>query len=205
MKKQNIITSLFFITLACNVHAIEKYVTDNVDVYLRRGPGAQYALSNSAKAGEKVTELEKSSDGKYTRIQVSNGTTAWIESNKLNENPSYKELYFLLEAQLADYKNKANNVDQHHQNTVDDYVQKLQTAEKSIENLQNKNNELEKQIDEQRKQIDAMQNNQSIKLSQEDSKPENTNSNWLFNGGLIAGGGLILGLVLPSIIPKRRK
>lgn len=199
MKKQNIITFLAFFTLfSANVNAIDKYVRDDIDVYLRRGPGSQYAFSNSVKAGDKVTEIEKSVDGKYTRIQMSNGNIAWIETSKLNEQPSYRELFPSLEAKLAEYKDKVDNADKYRQSIINESNQKLQTNERLIESLQKKNSELEAQVKEQSKHIDSMMN-------QVDDKRRDLIVTWFTYGGLVAGGGFILGLILPRIIPSRRK
>lgn len=198
MKKQNIIVLLSFFAISFNGYAIDKYVTDNVDIYLRRGPGSQYAVSNAVKAGEKVVELEKSADGKFTRIQLNNGSTAWIETNKLNEQPSYKERFPALEAKLAEYQDKVDNAEANQQKLLSDYIQKLQTAEKSIETLQNKNEALEQQVKEQNSRIESM-------LNQVDDKRRDLIVTWFTYGGLVAGGGLILGLILPIIIPGRRK
>ncbi|WP_238786484.1 TIGR04211 family SH3 domain-containing protein [Gilliamella sp. ESL0232] len=198
MKKQNIIALLSFFAISFNGYAIDKYVTDNVDIYLRRGPGSQYAYSNAVKAGEKVVELEKSADGKFTRIQLNNGSTAWIETSKLNEQPSYKERFPVLEAKLAEYQDKVDNAEANQQKLLSDYIQKLQTAEKSIETLQNKNEALEQQVKEQNSRIESM-------LNQVDDKRRDLIVTWFTYGGLVAGGGLILGLILPRIIPNRRK
>lgn len=199
MKKQNIITFLAFFTLfSANVNAIDKYVRDDIDVYLRRGPGSQYAFSNSVKAGDKVTVLENSVDGKYARIQIGNGRIAWIETSKLNDQPSYRELFPSLEAKLAEYKDKVDNADKYRQSIINESNQKLQTNEKLIESLQKKNSELEAQVKEQSKHIDSMMN-------QVDDKRRDLIVTWFTYGGLVAGGGLILGLILPRIIPSRRK
>jgi SH3 domain protein len=198
MKKHNIIALLSFFAISFNGYAIDKYVTDNVDIYLRRGPGSQYAFSNAVKAGEKVVELEKSADGKFTRIQLNNGSTAWIETSKLNEQPSYKERFPALEAKLAEYQDKVDNAEANQQKLLSDYIQKLQTAEKSIETLQNKNEALEQKVKEQNSRIESM-------LNQVDDKRRDLIITWFTYGGLVAGGGLILGLILPRIIPSRRK
>ena len=198
MKKQNIITLLSFIAVAFSANAVDKYVTENVDIYLRRGPGSQYAYSNAVKAGQKVIELEKSADGKYTRIQLPSGNSAWIESNKLKDQPSFKELVPLLEAQLAEYKDKVDNAEKNQQNAIRDYAEKLQKAEQSIESLQAKNNELEQLNKQQDMKLESM-------LNQVDDKRRDLIVTWFTYGGLVAGGGLLLGLILPAIIPSRRK
>ena len=198
MKKQNIITLLSFIVVAFSANAVDKYVTENVDIYLRRGPGSQYAYSNAVKAGQKVIELEKSADGKYTRIQLSNGNSAWIESNKLKDQPSFKELVPSLEAQLAEYKDKVDNAEKNQQNAIQDYAEKLQKAEQSIESLQAKNNELEQLNKQQEMKLESM-------LNQVDDKRRDLIVTWFTYGGLVAGGGFLLGLILPAIMPGRRK
>ena len=198
MKKQNIITLLSFIVVAFSANAVDKYVTENVDIYLRRGPGSQYAYSNAVKAGQKVIELEKSADGKYTRIQLPNGNSAWIESNKLKDQPSFKELVPSLEAQLAEYKDKVDNAEKNQQNAIRDYAEKLQKAEQSIESLQAKNNELEQLNKQQDTKLESM-------LNQVDDKRRDLIVTWFTYGGLVAGGGFLLGLILPAIMPGRRK
>ena len=198
MKKQNIITLLSFIAVAFSANAVDKYVTENVDIYLRRGPGSQYAYSNAVKAGQKVIELEKSADGKYTRIQLPSGNSAWIESNKLKDQPSFKELVPSLEAQLAEYKDKVDNAEKSQQNAIRDYAEKLQKAEQSIESLQAKNNELEQLNKQQDMKLESM-------LNQVDDKRRDLIVTWFTYGGLVAGGGFLLGLILPAIMPGRRK
>ena len=198
MKKQNIITLLSLIAVTFCANAVDKYVTENVDIYLRRGPGTQYAYSNTVKVGQRVTELGKSTDGKFTRIQLPNGNSAWIESNKLKDQPSFKELMPSLEAQLAEYKDKVDNAEKNQQNAIRDYMEKLQKAEQSIESLQAKNNELEQLNKQQEIKLESM-------LNQVDDKRRDLIVTWFTYGGLVAGGGLLLGLILPAIMPGRRK
>lgn len=198
MKKQNIITLFSLITLVFSVEAADKYVTENVDIYLRRGPGSQYAYTNAVKAGEKVAELEKSADGKYTRIQLPNGSSAWIESNKLKDQPSLKVLVPTLESKLAEYKDKVDNAEQYKQNAINDYSEKLKQAEQTIESLQARNKELEQINKSQDTKLESM-------LNQVDDKRRDLIVTWFTYGGLVAGGGFLLGLILPAIMPGRRK
>ncbi len=195
---KNIITLFSLITLVFSVEAADKYVTENVDIYLRRGPGSQYAYTNAVKAGEKVAELEKSADGKYTRIQLPNGSSAWIESNKLKDQPSLKVLVPMLESKLAEYKDKVDNAEQYRQNAINDYSEKLKQAEQTIESLQARNKELEQINKSQDTKLESM-------LNQVDDKRRDLIVTWFTYGGLVAGGGFLLGLILPAIMPGRRK
>lgn len=198
MKKQIIITLLSFITLVFYVNATDKYVTEEDDIYLRRGPGTQYAYSTSVKAGDKVTELEKSADGKYSLIKLANGRSAWIESTKLKDQLSLRALLPTLEARLEEYKDKVENAEKYKDQAVKEYVEKLQNAEQTIESLQNKNNELEQLNSTQGIKLESM-------LNQMDDKRRDLIVTWFTYGGLVAGGGFLLGLILPAIMPGRRK
>lgn len=198
MKKQIIITITSFFMLATQVHAADKYVTDDVNIYLRRGPGTQYAFSGAVKAGDKVTELEVSADGKFARIQDADGRIAWIETKQLNDSPSLKEKVPALETELAKYKDQVDNGSQNQKNMVNGYVDKLNIAEQTIETLQKQNEQLQKQVNEQNKQIDSM-------TTQVDEKRQDLILTWFTYGGLVAGGGLLIGLILPSIMPNRRR
>lgn len=198
MKKQNIITLISFIALAFNVNAVEKYVVDEVEVYLRRGPSQQHAFSGTIKSGSKVNAFERSADGKYTRIQLKNGNAAWIETAKLSDQPSLKTRIPDLEAKIAEYKDKVDNAEQYQQKMVSDYVQKLRTSEELVQTLKRKNSELESQVKTQGAQLESM-------LNQVDDKRRDLIITWFTYGGLVAGGGFLLGLILPIILPRRRK
>lgn len=198
MKKQNIFTLISLIAVAFSANAIDKYVIDEVDVYLRRGPSQQHAFTNTIKSGSKVNALERSADGKYTKLLLKSGNVAWIETNKLSDTPSLKERIPYLEAKIAEYKDKVDNADKYQQKLVTDYVQQLRTSEELVQNLKNKNIELEKQVKEQAAMLDSM-------LNQVDDKRRDLIVTWFTYGGLVAGGGLILGLILPIIMPRRSK
>lgn len=196
MKKQIIITLIVLCSAISNASAIEKYVTDDAKIYLRRGPGTDYALSGSVNSGEKVTVIDTSSNGKYTHIKDSSGRIAWIQSAELNDQPGSKERVSQLEAQLEDYKKKADG--SYQKNIIDDYTQKLQISEQKIAALTSQNDELQKQLSDQNDKIDSM-------TFVVDQKKSSVVFKWFLYGGLLALGGVILGLILPAMAPSRRQ
>lgn len=197
MKKYLFIPAIF-LSLSLPIHALDKYVTDDLSTYLRRGPSTQYGLSGSLKAGEKVVVLENSSDGKFTRVQDERGRTAWIESELLSDTPSIKMIIPSLEQQIETLKNQVNNASKDKQVIIDDYAQKLENAMQTINNLTNERNELKTRVNTQEKEIEAL-------TDQVDEKRQELMLRWFTRGGLIAGAGLLLGIVLPIIVPRRRK
>lgn len=200
-KKLLLVFILFFASLAMisfAAFAADKYITDDLSVYLRRGPGTQYGLIGSLKSGDKVTELETSSDGKYTRIKDDRNRISWVESELLTNSPSLKEQLPALEQQIAILQEKESSATQDKQTLIDDYTSQLTIANQKITELEKQNNVLQTQTKEQVSQIESLNN-------QLDERRQSLMLTWFTRGGLVAGIGLILGLILPLVIPRRRK
>lgn len=200
-KKLLLVFILFLASLAMisfAAFAADKYITDDLSVYLRRGPGTQYGLIGSLKSGDKVTELETSSDGKYTRIKDDRNRISWVESELLTNSPSLKEQLPALEQQIAILQEKESNATQDKQTLIDDYTSQLTIANQKIAELEKQNNVLQTQTKEQVSQIESLNN-------QLDERRQSLMLTWFTRGGLVAGIGLILGLILPLVIPRRRK
>ncbi|GAA5110892.1 TIGR04211 family SH3 domain-containing protein [Orbus sasakiae] len=200
-KKLLLVFILFLASLAMisfAAFAADKYITDDLSVYLRRGPGTQYGLIGSLKSGDKVTELETSSDGKYTRIKDDRNRISWVESELLTNSPSLKEQLPALEQQIAILQEKESSATQDKQTLIDDYTSQLTIANQKIAELEKQNNVLQTQTKEQVSQIESLNN-------QLDERRQSLMLTWFTRGGLVAGIGLILGLILPLVIPRRRK
>lgn len=200
-KKLLLVFILFLASLAMisfAAFAADKYITDDLSVYLRRGPGTQYGLIGSLKSGDKVTELETSSDGKYTRIKDDRNRISWVESELLTNSPSLKEQLPALEQQIAILQEKESSATQDKQTLIDDYTSQLMIANQKIAELEKQNNVLQTQTKEQVSQIESLNN-------QLDERRQSLMLTWFTRGGLVAGIGLILGLILPLVIPRRRK
>lgn len=200
-KKLLLVFILFLASLAMisfAAFAADKYITDDLSVYLRRGPGTQYGLIGSLKSGDKVTELETSSDGKYTRIKDDRNRISWVESELLTNSPSLKEQLPVLEQQIAILQEKESSATQDKQTLIDDYTSQLTIANQKIAELEKQNNVLQTQTKEQVSQIESLNN-------QLDERRQSLMLTWFTRGGLVAGIGLILGLILPLVIPRRRK
>ncbi|WP_392562938.1 TIGR04211 family SH3 domain-containing protein [Orbus sturtevantii] len=203
MNKKNLLIAVMFSCalqslMTFTVLAADKYIAEDLSVYLKRGPGPQYGIIGSLKSGEQVSVLETSSDGKYTRIRDSKNRASWIESEFLSDVPNLKERLPALEQELAILKDKANSATQDRQALIDNYTNQLTVANQKITELEKRNSELQAQADEQLSNVESLNN-------QLDEKRQNLILSWFLRGGLVAGIGLVAGLVLPFIIPRRKK
>ncbi|AJA44245.1 SH3 domain protein [Frischella perrara] len=197
-RKIILVIAISVIPFSFPVFADDKYITDNISVYLRRGPSTNYGLIGSLKSGDKVTIIDKSDDGSFTKIRDEKNRLAWIESELLTNTPSAKERLPLLEEQINTLNEKIINLDQEKQTLINDYNEQLKTAQSKISQLESSKNELEQDLNQKNLQIETL--NKEI-----DENGQNLMLKWFTRGGMVAGAGLLLGLLLPFIFPRRRK
>ena len=145
-----------------------------------------------------MTIIDKSDDGSFTKIRDEKNRLAWIESELLTNTPSAKERLPLLEEQINTLNEKIINLDQEKQTLINDYNEQLKTAQSKISQLESSKNELEQDLNQKNLQIESL--NKEI-----DENGQNLMLKWFTRGGMVAGAGLLLGLLLPFIFPRRRK
>lgn len=171
------------------VIAADKYVTDNLSVFLRSGPSTNYGVVGTLKAGDKVNVLDVSSDGKFVRITDSQNRTAWLQTALLVDNPIIKASTAELEKELNQVKAQLATADQDKQAALEDYRQQLSQAKQQISKLNSAQSEYQ----------------QNAEYMASDKVQQDMMYTWFIRGGLVAAAGLILGLILPAIIPRHRR
>lgn len=181
-----------------SIFAETKYISDNLSVYIRRGPGLQYPLSGTLITGDKIETLEVSKDGKFTRIQDKQNRISWVESAVLQDNPVARMRINELESHLSQAQHKLNTTQRSQNDIISQTQGKLAEAESIRKKLIQENQALLSQYENQKKRIIDLEN--QLTKNQRNIVP-----NWFFYGGIVAGGGLLLGLLLPALMPRRRK
>ena len=90
MPKLRLITfTLLALSAATAVHAEEKrYVSDELNTWVRTGPGDNYRLQGTINAGEEVSLLQTNDSTGYAQIRDGNGRTAWIPLKELSTEPT---------------------------------------------------------------------------------------------------------------------
>ena len=170
--------TLFALSVSTLAHAEEKrYVSDELNTWVRSGPGDNYRLVGTVNAGEEVVLLQTNEASNYAQVRDSSGRTAWIPLKELNTQPSLRTRVPELENQVKTLTDKLNNID----NSLKEENQKLKNE---LIVAQKKVNAANLQLDDKQRTI-IMQ--------------------WFMYGGGVLGAGLFLGLVLPHLIPRRKR
>lgn len=192
---------LTLLTLGVSVtaHSEEKrYVTDELNTWVRSGPGDNYRLVGTVNAGEEVTLLQSNPDTKYAQVRDANGRTSWIPSSQLTNQPSFKVRVPELENQVKTLSDKLNNIDTTWNQRTADMQKKVAASDSIINSLKAENQQLKNQLIVAQKKVSAA----NVQL---DDKQRAIIMQWFMYGGGVAGIGLLLGLLLPHMIPSRKR
>lgn len=181
-KKVGLLTTL--LASATLTQAADFHIADDVQLFMHSGPSYEYRITGRVRSGEPVTVLEKSGD--YTKIELEGGRTGWVPNRYLAEGDSeLLELPILREALAA------------RESSVDDQANEIAMLRSRLETLQVENEQYTQDVVQRDAQIRDLQ----FEIQNMD---QSNLMRWLTHGGLIALGGVILGLIIPNL-PKRRK
>lgn len=191
--------TLLALSTAATVHAEEKrYVSDELSTWVRSGPGNDYRLIGTLNAGEEVSLLQSNENSKYGQIRDSQGRTTWIPLAQLSQQPSLRTRVPELEQQVKDLTAKLDNIDNSWNQRTADMQKKVAGSDDAINALKEENQQLKNQLVVAKKKVDAA----NVQL---DDKQRAIIMQWFMYGGGVAGVGLLLGLLLPHMLPRRKQ
>jgi SH3 domain protein len=198
-KLRLICLTLLSLSVTVVAHADEKrYVSDELNTWVRSGPGDNYRLQGTVNAGEEVTLLQNNEESKYSQIRDSKGRSSWIPSAQLSATPSLRTRVPDLEKQVKDLTDKLTNIDTTWNQRTAEMQQKVAQSDGVITGLKEENQQLKNQLIVAQKKVNAA----NVQL---DDKQRAIIMQWFMYGGGVLGVGLLFGLLLPHMIPSRKK
>ncbi|CCW30696.1 conserved exported hypothetical protein [Xenorhabdus nematophila F1] len=185
--------------LPLSVHAEEKrYVSDELSAYIRSGPSIQNRILGSLNAGEEVTLISPKSENGFIQIKDRKGRTSWILSSEISPIPSLRERIPTMEQQIKTLTDNLANIDDTWNKRTAELQNKVATSDKIISDLKKENAQLQSKLTVAEKKVE-------IANLQLDDRQREIILQWFMYGGGVAGIGLLLGLLLPHMIPRRKK
>lgn len=179
-------------------HAEDKrYISDELNTYVHSGPGTQYRIVGTLNAGEEVTLLSVNENNTYGQVRDSKGRTVWIQLDQLSQTPSLRTQVPDLEQQVKTLTDKLANIDNSWNQRTAEMQQKVAASDSTIDGLRQENQDLKNQLVVAQKKVNAV----NLQL---DDKQRTIILQWFLYGGGVAGAGLLLGLLLPRLVPRRR-
>ncbi|ENM5737158.1 SH3 domain-containing protein [Vibrio mimicus] len=196
MKK--LICMVLFSMLAAPTFAQDRYIADKLFTYMHSGPSNQYRILGSIDAGEKVKLLDVNKDSGYSQIADERGRTGWVESRFITREVSNALRLPALEKELAEVKKLLANARQNADSEKAGLAESLELRNQQIADLERNYGDISKQLTESQTEIRELR----AKL---DTQKEDLLLKYFTYGGGVAGIGLLLGLVLPHIVPRRKR
>lgn len=184
------IISLYSSAFAAN------YVSNDLFTYTHSGPGSKYKILGVVNAGEKISVLDRSSG--FTQIRDTKGRKVWINSKYVSNQVGLKEQLEKLKIQYSKLDEKLNSFEDKANKNKLNLEKDLNSNINQVEKLKETNTLLNKQLKEVQEKNDSL--NDLL-----DNEKNELLMRWFSYGGIVAGLGLFVGLVLPSLIPSRKK
>ena len=189
---------LFLLYLTTSLNAATRYVSDDLFTYMHSGPGTQYKIVGSIDAGERINTIQTNKNAGYTLIKDSKGRNGWINSKYVSKQLGLKERLPKLENELAKLKNQLNEAEDKANMNKASLEEDLASHTNQVSELKDSNSKLNEEL----KEIKALNTKLNDKL---DTKKNDLLMRWFSYGGMVGGVGLILGLLIPVLIPSRRQ
>lgn len=196
MKKTACLLATLFLCSAPATFAQTQYVSENLHTYLRKGAGDNFKISGSIQAGEKVTVLDRKE--RYSLIRDSRNREGWILTSDLSNTASPRELIPQLQQQVQELTTKLTKIDGEWQQRTAEMQRRTQDAVQKSSDLVAENAQL-------KRELDILKNKNRDLETMHDANKREIVIQWFIYGGAVLGAGLLLGLLAPLLIPRRRR
>lgn len=191
------------------------YVSDNLTIYMRRGPGTDFKIESSLRSGAKLARLGE--ENGWTKVRLPSGREGYVLTRQLQAEPVARDRFKIAEAKAAqavaeaeearlaaerlnternDLQQNRSSLERQNEELTRQLAELKQTASRTVE-IQQVNEQLAGQVRELETQRDAL----SLKA---DALHDRTRKQWFLVGGGVLLLGIILGLLLPHVPTRRR-
>lgn len=161
------------------------YISDDLFIYVHSGAGNNYRILGSVNSGTEV-KITGKQENDYSEIIDEKNRQVWVESKYVSPKPGLRFVIAELNERLAN--NTSNS---------DIMSQDLAQAKTTIEQLSSEQIKLNNEISQLNKTLTVTRS----KLKDQDT---NIKKEWFFNGAIVLVVGLLLGLIIPKLVSRRR-
>ncbi len=188
--KQTFIALLFFTPLfsfaeEADISTTSGYISEDLIVYMHTGAGKNYRILGTVNSGEKV-QLTGETKNDYSEIITDKNRIGWVESKHVSAKPGMRYVIADLNEKLASLQTDKSQLS----NQLNEARIEIDTLKSERSDLQNNISALNMDLIETKSQL----KNQDTSIKKQ----------WFFNGAIVLGIGLLLGLILPRLSSKRK-
>lgn len=193
--------------------AADRYVSDELSINLRRGPGNDYRITQLLDAGEPVTVIE-TGDG-WTHVRTEGGSDGWVLSRFLSNEPAAR-------TQLAEMRERVAELEQSNASLRDELSEALEGSSElgalkkelvaenkslkqelsQIKEASSNAIRINRENQEFREQILSMES--EVERLRHENQALQSRRDGMKVGAIILLAGVLLGLVLPLFRRRSR-
>ncbi|MCG6862607.1 MAG: TIGR04211 family SH3 domain-containing protein [Chromatiaceae bacterium] len=198
--------------------AESRYVTDQSQIMLRKGESTRHKIVRSLPSGMAVEELSTNETTGYSRVRTEDGTTGYVLTHQLQDEPVARDRLAAMEARLAELQQAPDQLAvklteiqsaydklqidhdalEGEKERLEQELASIKHASANVVRITQERSELRKQVaDLARHAADLQQENRDIK--------NETTQRWFLIGAGVVTGGVLIGLILPHLRFRRRK
>nr|WP_226972261.1 TIGR04211 family SH3 domain-containing protein [Vibrio navarrensis] len=181
-----------------SLFAQDRYIADELFTYMHSGPNNTFRIIGSIDAGSKVQLLQSNSETGYSEVVDERGRKGWVQTKFITRQESMAIRLPRLEKELKDVKAQLANARQSADTEKAGLVDSLENRNQQISELEMKYGEISEQLT-------AVQTENRQLRAKLDTQKDDLLLKYFMYGGGVAGGGLLFGLILPHLIPRRKK
>ena len=212
--KQLFCMLLLTLITATSYAAVEKrYVSDQLWLQMRSGPGNEFRILKTLSSGTHLIYLEMTENKKYTKVKNDKGIEGWVLTQLQVTEPVAKEKLILSERELSKVQAELNTLKEKtaaltkEKSTLSGDRSSLSREKKSLEKELKRITDISANaLELDSKNIKLTKRNQELEIQLETLTADNTRlKDDKERTFMIIGGGLIiLGIILGLAIPAMR-
>jgi SH3 domain protein len=213
--------SLSLITLVLLAAAADgqtRYVSDSLVVPLRSGPSTRNAILRWLSAGKQVQVLEQIEEPEYSRVRVlDEGTEGWLETQYLVAEPIARDKLEAAQRALETARARVGELEEQ----VAVLTEELSATREALDEAQSANLDANSELAEirgasanvlairdenetlQQRLVQSEREIASLRLENAELSSRER-QNWFVIGAAVLLGGIVMGLILPSLRRRRR-
>lgn len=186
--KHNFIVFIVTFIATFSIQAEENqqgYITDDLTIFMHAGPGTNYRILGSINAGSPIQTTGEASN-EYSEIIDDKKRITWIETKYITRQPGLRFVVEELNSKLTSGNDYSTQLDG-----------ELNGLKNSLNLVNQEKDDLQTEFTKIQKELQRVQS----KLKDQDTEIK---KQWFFNGAIVLGIGLVLGLILPRFFARRR-
>lgn len=208
---------LLSMILASSVLAQTRFVSDQLVITFRSGPSGQNSILRNLESGDRLELLEELEDEGYSRVRTPDGEEGWVLSQYLQPEPTASieltgarrdlqaanQRVVALESQLAELESAFAEATgdlsaiRARESDLSTELEDIRSASQGALQMRSENLEL-------RRQVNELNSQNEVAEMEIDGLRRRERQRWFMIGAGVLFGGVLIGLIAPSLRPKRR-